>query len=166
MSTTFEPTLPQYTFGDKKPAALSSPTSSTNQQMPLKKRSPRPHKSMHPHKRMHQMKSNVHKRMLYQRLRMQEHPPKNYGHINRVKFALFLKVLMKHLSLTDAKLHEKAQLVIRECILNQRSGELQDTPLMSALKGRLYGLVGSKNWEACERYLESYLEFHNIKSDL
>lgn len=56
--------------------------------------------------------------------------------------------------------------MVRECIKSQREGNLQDTPLMSALKGRLFGLVGSENWAACERYLDSYLDFHNVTTVL
>ena len=54
----------------------------------------------------------------------------------------------------------------RECIKSQREGQLQGTPLMSALKGRLFGLVGRDVWEESERYLQTYLEYHNIRTDL
>ena len=56
--------------------------------------------------------------------------------------------------------------MIRESIKSQREGKLQDTPLMSALKGRLFGLVGKDLWDECERYLQAYLDYHNIQTDL
>jgi len=34
---------------------------------------------------------------------------KNYGHIKRMNFAIFLKILMQQLSLTDKELHTQAQ---------------------------------------------------------
>ncbi|KAL7526849.1 hypothetical protein ACHAXR_002558 [Thalassiosira sp. AJA248-18] len=91
---------------------------------------------------------------------------KKYGHVNRVKFAIFLKILMQQLLLSDKEMHSQAQEMVRECTKSQREGKLQGTPLMSALKGRLFGLVGSDLWEESERYLQTYLDYHNIRTDL
>ena len=91
---------------------------------------------------------------------------KNYGHIKRVNFAIFLKILMQRLALSNKKLHGQAQEMILNTIQEQRAGKLQDTPLMSALKGRLYGLVGRDTWEESERYLQTYLQLNNIRTEL
>ena len=56
--------------------------------------------------------------------------------------------------------------MVRECIKSQREGKLKGTPLMSALKGRLFGLVGKDLWEESEGYLQTYLDYHNIRTDL
>jgi len=37
---------------------------------------------------------------------------------------------------------------------------------MSALKGRLFELVGKDLWEESESYLQTYLDYHNIPTDL
>jgi len=91
---------------------------------------------------------------------------KNYGHIKRVNFAIFLKILMHRLALSNKKLHGQAQEVILNTIQEQRAGKLQDTPLMSALRGRLFGLVGRNIWEESERYLQTYLQLNNIRTEL
>ncbi|KAL7452653.1 hypothetical protein ACHAWC_004382 [Mediolabrus comicus] len=91
---------------------------------------------------------------------------RNYSHLERVKFCLFLKILIHHLSMKDQDVSEQAKVVILECIKSQREGKLQDTPLMSALKGRLFGLVGKKEWEFCEALLQRYLVYHNIVIEL
>ena len=56
--------------------------------------------------------------------------------------------------------------MIQECLKTQRAGGLQGTPLMSALKGRLYGLVGRDLWDESERYLHTYQDLHNISIEL
>jgi hypothetical protein len=66
----------------------------------------------------------------------------------------------------DQDLSDQAKVVVLECIKSQREGKLQDTPLMSALKGRLFGLVGKKDWEFCEALLQRYLVYHNIVIEL
>lgn len=79
-------------------------------QMPLKKRAPQAnHYSSRPHPR--KRAQHVVKQQIKDRMTTKYSPNKNYGHVQRVKFALFLKVLMKHLSMTDEKLHAKAQMV-------------------------------------------------------
>jgi hypothetical protein len=87
-------------------------------------------------------------------------------HLERVKFSLFLKILMHYLSMKDQDFGEQARAVALDCIKTQREGKLQDTPLMSALKGRLFGLVGKHDWEICENYLQRYLTYHNIVTEL
>lgn len=150
-------------------ATDKSNTSTTNTipKMPLKKRHFPIKHSLHSQRtrKMQIVKradGKLMKRM--ESLRRRDH--KNYGHVERVKFALFLKVLMQHLMIVDEKLHLKAQTIVRECTKSQREGKLAGLPLMCAIKGRLYGLVGNDHWILCERYLESYLEFHQIVSDL
>ena len=91
---------------------------------------------------------------------------RNYSHLERVKFCLFLKILIHHLSMKDQDVSDKAKAVALDCIKSQREGMLQDTPLMSALKGRLFGLVGKKDWEFCEALLQRYLVYHNIVIEL
>lgn len=91
---------------------------------------------------------------------------KNYGHIKRVNFAIFLKILMHRLALSNKKLHGQAQEMILNTIQEQRAGKLQDTPLMSALRGRLYGLLGRDALEESERYLQTYLQLNNIRTEL
>ena len=88
------------------------------------------------------------------------------NHLERVKFSLFLKILMHHLSMKDEDFVAQARAVVLDCIKSQREGKLQDTPLISALKGRLFGLIGKNDWEICERYLQRYLTFHNIVTEL
>ena len=80
--------------------------SSTLPKMPLKKRSPR---LIRPHKRTYQVQKKLRKRATKQ----YQQKGKNYGHVQRVKFTLFLKVLMKHLFLTDEELYDRAQMVRR-----------------------------------------------------
>lgn len=91
---------------------------------------------------------------------------RNYSHLERVKFCLFLKILIHHLSMKDQDVSDQAKAVALDCIKSQREGKLQDTPLMSALKGRLFGLVGKKDWEFCEALLQRYLVYHNIVIEL
>jgi hypothetical protein len=87
-------------------------------------------------------------------------------HLERVKFSLFLKILMHYLSMKDQDFGDQARAVVLDCIKSQREGKLQDTPLISALKGRLFGLVGKHDWEICESYLQRYLTYHNIVTEL
>ena len=91
---------------------------------------------------------------------------RNYSHLERVKFCLFLKILIHHLSMKDQDVSDQAKSIALDCIKSQREGKLQDTPLMSALKGRLFGLVGKKDWEFCEALLQRYLVYHNIVIEL
>lgn len=120
-------------------------------------------------------------RLPRQRLKMKRHMLKHQGssslqpkhrsytsvnHLERVKFSLFLKILMHYLSKKDEEFVEQARAVVLDCIKSQREGKLQDTPLISALKGRLFGLIGKNDWEICERYLQRYLAFHNIVTEL
>lgn len=120
-------------------------------------------------------------RLPHQRLKMKRHMLKHQGssslqtkhrsytsvnHLERVKFSLFLKILMHYLSMKDEDFAEQARAVALDCINSQREGKLQDTPLISALKGRLFGLIGKNDWEICERYLQRYLTFHNIVTEL
>ena len=99
---------------------------------------------------------------------LQDKKHRNYtsvGHLERVKFSLFLKILMHHLQMKDEDFVQQARAVVLDCIKSQREGKLQDTPLISALKGRLFGLVGKNDWEICERYLQRYLTYHNIVTE-
>ena len=91
---------------------------------------------------------------------------RNNIHLERVKFCLFLNILLHHLSIKDQDVSDQAKAVALACIKSQREGRLQDTPLMSALKGRLFGLVGKKDWEFCEALLQRYLVYHNIVIEL
>ena len=73
---------------------------------------------------------------------------------------------MHRLALSNKKLHGQAQEMILNTIQEQRAGKLQDTPLMSALRGRLYGLLGRDALEESERYLQTYLQLNNIRTEL
>lgn len=127
---------------------------------PLKRRMLLPHQTLHMKRHMlkHQCSSELqpkHK-CSYTSIR----------HLERVKFSLFLKILIHYLSTKDQDFGDQAKTVALDCIQSQREGMLQDTPLMSALKGRLFGLVGKNDWEICERYLQRYLIYHNIVTEL
>ena len=112
---------------DEKPSSSAILTESkilkitpAHARVPLKKRIPQ---QLHPHppqKRMHQYIQRIKLQRMQQQQGAIGFPSihreyKNYGHIQRVKFALFLKILMQHLSLTDEELHDQAQMV-RSCI--------------------------------------------------
>jgi hypothetical protein len=88
------------------------------------------------------------------------HPPP------RASQVLSLSQDLHYLSTKDQDFGDQAKTVALDCIQSQREGMLQDTPLMSALKGRLFGLVGKNDWEICERYLQRYLIYHNIVTEL
>lgn len=128
--------------------------------LPLKKRPLQlPHKKLNAkrHKLQHQGSSCLEpKHRMY----------KKSDHLQRVKFTLFLKILMHFLSMKGQNFDERARAVALDCIKCQREGKLQDTPLMSALKGRLFGIVGKKDWEICKRYLQRYLVYHNMETEL
>jgi hypothetical protein len=127
---------------------------------PLKKRALRL-----PHQRL-KMKRHMLKHQGSSGLQPKHRSYTSVGHLERVKFSLFLKILMHHLSMKDEDFVEQARAVVLDCIKSQREGKLQDTPLMSALKGRLFGLVGKNDWETCQRYLDRYLTYHNIVTEL
>ena len=46
--------------------------------------------------------------------------------------------------------------IVLDCTKLQREGKLDGTPLRSALKGRLFGLVGLEVYTRCEKYLDRY----------
>eukprot|EP01083_Nonionella_stella_P212510 767361_1 len=45
---------------------------------------------------------------------------KKFGQNQRVEFAIFLKILLRQLLLSDKELHAEAQEMVRECIKTQR----------------------------------------------
>lgn len=136
-----------------------SPSVSVKPLAPLKKRAIRlPHQRLKP--------NNQHQGSSSGGLHKKHRSYTSVGHLERVKFSLFLKILMHHLQMKDEDFVQQARAVVLDCIKSQREGKLQDTPLMSALKGRLFGLVGKNDWETCERYLQRYLTYHNIVTEL
>eukprot|EP00956_Cyclotella_meneghiniana_P015226 scaffold23125_cov91-Cyclotella_meneghiniana.AAC.8 len=82
------------------------------------------------------------------------------GNNDRVKFALFLKYLIHHLQVTDQQKYKKAKQIVLDCTQLQREGKLEGTPLTSALKGRLYGLVGQEEYSHCEKNLSELMKNH------
>jgi len=128
---------------------------------------PPPRKRQHllPHRKLH-MSSHMLKHQGSSSLEPKHRNYKNYDHLQKVKFVLFLKILLHYLTMKDQEVGEQARALILDCIKSQREGKLQDTPLVSVLKGRLFGLVGKKDWEVCEKYLEQYLVYNNILTEL
>ena len=47
--------------------------------------------------------------------------------------------------------------IVLECTRLQREGKLVGTSLMSALRGRLFGLVGQEEYNKCEEVLNKLL---------
>ena len=135
--------------------SISAKPRVTSSVVPLKKRAIRlPHQRL---KLKRSSSSGLHKK---------QRSYTSVSHLERVKFSLFLKILMHHLQMKDEDFVQQARAVVLDCIKSQREGKLQDTPLMSALKGRLFGLVGKHDWEICKRYLSRYLAYHNIVTEL
>ena len=135
--------------------SISAKPRVTSSVVPLKKRAIRlPHQRL---KLNRSSSSGLHKK---------QRSYTSVSHLERVKFSLFLKILMHYLQMKDEDFVQQARAVVLDCIKSQREGKLQDTPLMSALKGRLFGLVGKHDWEICERYLSRYLTYHNIVTEL
>lgn len=93
-------------------------------------------------------------------IEMKQSKHKKHEQQERVKFALFLKYLMHHLCLTDQDKYKKAKQIVLDCTQLQREGKLEGLPLMSALKGRLFGLVGIEEYNSCEKNLDRYIENH------
>lgn len=69
---------------------------------------------------------------------------------DRKEFAIFLKILVNHLSQTDTAMRLKAKQLVRYCTKKNRDGDVKYSDLVAALSLRLRFLVGEQNWRHCQ----------------
>ena len=87
-------------------------------------------------------------------------------HLNeREKFLLFIKILFRYLDRTDnPRLIQKAKLVVAECTRRNRMGDLNYTPLQSAVEARLRGTIGIEHWTRAKMYCDYYCQTKGLVS--
>lgn len=94
-----------YSISNSIAALTRDPSAGWRQsRVPPKKRGPQLYKQMNSKKRQRVVLRDQGSSPLELK-----HHHKNYGHVQRVKFALFLKIMMQHLSSTDEIMHSKAK---------------------------------------------------------
>lgn len=94
-----------YSISNSIAALTRDPSAGWKQsRVPPKKRGPQLYKQMNSKKRQRVVLRDQRSSPLELK-----HHHKNYGHVQRVKFALFLKIMMQHLSSTDEIMHSKAK---------------------------------------------------------
>jgi hypothetical protein len=77
---------------------------------------------------------------------------------SRIRFALFVKILMKHLKAAGKKdLLTKTILLIAECTSRCRMGDVRFSPLADAIATRLLELVGPDHWARAQGLLHFYI---------
>jgi hypothetical protein len=75
-----------------------------------------------------------------------------------MKFALFLKVLIRYLEKTDqTSILRQVRLVVLACIRGHRMGDPTFMPLEESIEIRLKKLVNSSTWEQAKRYTIYYM---------
>mmetsp|Transcript_3746 Transcript_3746/g.7989 ORF Transcript_3746/g.7989 Transcript_3746/m.7989 type:complete len:205 (-) Transcript_3746:123-737(-) len=85
----------------------------------------------------------------------------------REEFLVFVRILLKCLDGggrdngngeggARAAIRLKARQIIRECTARNRAGDPEYTPLVSAVRERLRGVVGEMCWGRAEQYLRHY----------
>lgn len=82
---------------------------------------------------------------------------------NRVRFALFIKILFKQLyDSGDYLLAARATHLVRTCTRRNRMGDPDFQPLLETLEGRLRDLVGEVHWRRAHAYTRYFLR-HSIR---
>jgi len=78
---------------------------------------------------------------------------------NRVEFALFIKVLLRHLQRTrQYTLLQQCRLVIITCTRRMRMGDPDFIPISEAIERRLFDIVGKGNWKKAQAYTRYYIK--------
>ena len=83
--------------------------------------------------------------------------------IQRTKFALFIRILMKRLQKSDSALYDKARTLIVACIATERRlhqisvDENRRSTLLETIEGSLREVVGEENWIRTHAYMGYYL---------
>ena len=80
----------------------------------------------------------------------------------RLRFALFLKILFKRLQESDDKLlYVQAKMLVLSCSQRSRMGDMQYTPLVDAIEVRLRELVGEVHWRRAHGYMRYFISSRN-----
>jgi len=84
--------------------------------------------------------------------------PPDQDQPQKLKFIMFMRVLMKYLGTKDPTLYQQAKHVIQDCADRNRRNEEGYESVTTAMRERLQELVGKTYWERTEIYLEHFLE--------
>ena len=86
------------------------------------------------------------------------HAMMEYKCSSRVRFALFVKILLKHLkALGENDLLAESKILIAECTYRWRLADVRFSPLVDAIATRLLELVGPDYWARAEGLLNFYI---------